>query len=244
MLNGLDLFSGIGGLTLALQPWVRPYAYCENDRHAQAVLLNRMRDGGLPVAPIWDDVRTLSGFDIPHADIIYGGFPCQDISVAGHGIGLAGARSGLYWELHRLVKECRPTFVFLENVPSIRTRGAREVDRSLAELGYSRNWDVISAREVGAAFIGDRWFLFAAADSETLRLEQGRSSGQSRPASTFNSSACDTRLAPWSSERGFEPRVFRDGYGVPFAVDRDRGLGNAVVPEQAREAFKRLCGLK
>lgn len=59
MLNGLDLFSGIGGLALALSPWVRPIAYCENDRYAQGVLLSRMRDGGLPVAPIWDDVRTL-----------------------------------------------------------------------------------------------------------------------------------------------------------------------------------------
>lgn len=59
MLNGLDLFSGIGGLTLALQEWVRPIAYCENDRYAQSVLLSRIADGELPRAPIFSDVTCL-----------------------------------------------------------------------------------------------------------------------------------------------------------------------------------------
>lgn len=92
MLNGLDLFSGIGGLTLALAPWVRPVAYCENDRYAQSVLLSRISSGDLPNAPIWDDVRTLKAWDIPNVDIVYGGFPCQDVSVAGARAGLDGER--------------------------------------------------------------------------------------------------------------------------------------------------------
>jgi len=69
MLNGLDLFSGIGGLSLALSPWVRPIAYCENDRYAQAVLLSRMYDGQLPSAPIWDDVTTLLPELLPGSEI-------------------------------------------------------------------------------------------------------------------------------------------------------------------------------
>lgn len=108
MLNGLDLFSGIGGLSLALAPWVRPIAYCENDRYAQAVLLSRMARSQLRLAPIWDDVRSLSGDTLRWAgtiDIIYGGFPCQDISAAGLGAGLGGERSRLYWEIHRLARE-------------------------------------------------------------------------------------------------------------------------------------------
>ena len=86
MLNGLDLFSGIGGLTVALKRWVEPVAYCEIDQYAQGVLLSRMASGELPVAPIWDDIRTFSDKELSaEVEIIYGGFPCQDISVAGHG---------------------------------------------------------------------------------------------------------------------------------------------------------------
>lgn len=230
---------------MALSPWVRPIAYCEVDRYAQAVLLQRMWRNDIPTAGIWDDVTTLVSELLPGpVDIIYGGFPCQDISVAGHGIGLAGARSGLYWEMHRLCRELKPTFIFLENVPAIRTRGALELAKSLTSLGFDTTWDVISAREVGASFIGDRWFLLAAADSEALRLKQGRISRENRQAAAFHSSACDTRLTPWTPERGFESRIFGVGNGVPFAVDRDRVLGNAVVPAQARIAFERLMGLE
>ena len=81
MLNGLDLFSGIAGLSLALDPWVRPIAYCEIDRYAQGVLLSRMADGQIPVAPIWDDIRTLTAERFggrgsrTEIDIIFGGFP-------------------------------------------------------------------------------------------------------------------------------------------------------------------------
>jgi DNA (cytosine-5)-methyltransferase 1 len=244
VLNGLDLFSGIGGLSIALADWVRVAAYCERDAYAQGVLLSRMSKGDIDPAPIATDIRELLCSQLPkEIDIIYGGFPCQDISVAGHGKGLAGERSGLYWEMHRLIRDIRPSFVFLENVPAIRTRGLKDVVWSLAELGYDCRWDVISAREVGASFIGDRWFLLAAANREALRIEQGRSEGSSRNDETFNPSTCVERLAPWSPERGFESRVFGTGNGIPFAVDRDRALGNAVVPAQAKKAFMRLMGL-
>jgi len=84
MLNGLDLFSGIGGISLALRPWVRTYAYCELDAHAQAVLLSRMQAGAIDYAPIWDDVQTLPIDELRgRIDLLSGGFPCQDISVAG-----------------------------------------------------------------------------------------------------------------------------------------------------------------
>ena len=77
MLNGLDLFSGIGGIGLALEPWVRTIAYCEREPYAQAVLLSKMREGRLPSAPIWDDVRTLRKEVLggQRIDIIFGGFP-------------------------------------------------------------------------------------------------------------------------------------------------------------------------
>ena len=163
MIHGLDLFSGYGGISLALSDWVRPLAYCEIERYAQGVLLSRISEGLLPAAPIWDDVRTFPSEDFRGAiDIIYGGFPCQDISVAGAGKGLEGERSGLFYEVCRLVKELNPSFVFLENVPAIRTRGLRTVIRELTTLGYDCRWTCVSASEVGAPHIRKRWFLLAA----------------------------------------------------------------------------------
>ena len=87
MLNGLDLFSGIGGLSIALNEWVKPIAYCEIEPFCQGVLLSRMATGDVTPAPIWDDIKTLRSPTTEilrgHVDIIFGGFPCQDISVNG-----------------------------------------------------------------------------------------------------------------------------------------------------------------
>jgi DNA (cytosine-5)-methyltransferase 1 len=175
MLLGLDLFSGIGGLTLALAPWVEPVAYCENDRYAQSILLSRMASGSLPSAPIWDDVRTLRGGLLQAApEIITGGFPCQDLSVAGNGAGLAGERSGLFFEIARLASEIRPSFIFLENVPAIRSRGADVVTGRLAELGYDCRWGVLSAFDVGAPHLRDRWWLLAHRNGDRCEVEPQR----------------------------------------------------------------------
>ena len=162
MLNALDLFSGIAGNTLGLGEYTRTIAYCEQDRHAQSVLISRMSDGSIEKAPICTDVTKLDGHELKGIiDIIVGGFPCQDISIAGNGKGLEGERSGLFFEVCRLVKEIKPGFVFLENVPAIRTRGLREVVRSLTDLGYDCRWTCVSAAEVGAPHIRKRWFLLA-----------------------------------------------------------------------------------
>ena len=273
-MNGLDLFSGIGGLSLALSPWVRTIAYCENDRYAQAVLLSRMQTRELEVAPIWDDVRTIKGEMLPPIDIIYGGFPCQDISVAGNSRGLGGERSILFYEVLRLSKEIKPTFLFLENVPGIRTRGLDRIVWELSELGYDCRWDIVSAAEVGAPHIRDRWFLLAHSNGKSVRIESGRGCGPSRKekaltkhdrktvahAARFRWNQGDkdagglstNARAHWAKKRtrpandgwwDIEPDVGRVANGVPFRVDRLRGLGNAVVPAQAREAFIRLSGV-
>ena len=275
MLNGLDLFSGIGGLTLALAPWVRPVAYCENDRYAQSVLLSRIGRAELPWAPIWDDVRTLRGSFSKPVDIIYGGFPCQDISVAGLGAGLAGKRSGLVSEIFRIVDEFTPAFVFLENVPAIRTRGAESVTKELAGRGFDCRWLTLSAAEVGATHRRERWFLMAYSERNGLEGSEHSKTGEReaemrrrltdegspivantarerREQGDSISGGSATRARETEKWRGslfgggwweVEPDVGRVAHGVPARVDRLRGLGNAVVPLQAREAFKRLMGL-
>lgn len=182
---GLDLFSGIGGITKALEGYITPVAYCENDRYCQAVLLSRMAKGELPIAPIWDDVRTLCRAILPnHIDIIYGGFPCQDISIAGLGAGLGGERSGLFFEIIRLVSEIRPRFVFLENVSAITVRGAERVVGEFCRLRYDTRWGILSAADVGANHRRERWWMLAHANGQygERRSERSEPDGQSGPA--------------------------------------------------------------
>lgn len=161
-MNGLDLFSGIGGISMALSEYVKTIGYVEIDKYAQSVLLSRMVDGSIETAPIFRDITKLDGRKLRgHVDIISGGFPCQDISVAGNGKGLEGQRSGLFFEVVRLTKEIRPSFVFLENVPAIRTRGLEQVIKAFAEVGYDCRWTMLTAASVGANHKRERWFLLA-----------------------------------------------------------------------------------
>jgi len=231
---GLDLFSGIGGITKALEGYVRPVAYCDIEPYSRGVLLSRMATGDLPIAPIWDDVTTLTGDMLPPIDIIYGGFPCQDISVAGKQVGLGGSRSGLFFQILRLAKETHTEWLFLENVPNIRTKGLGRVLKELDSIGYDCRWCLLSAADVGANHKRERWFLLA----HTLRPRLEGQRKESRGAKTeFKNFGC----AGWWET---EPAVGRVVDGIPQRVDRLRTLGNAVVPAQAREAFERLMGLK
>jgi DNA (cytosine-5)-methyltransferase 1 len=179
MLNGLSLFTGVGGIDVALSEIVRPVAYCEIDPYCQSVLLQRMQESHLPKAPIWDDIRTLPANELPDIDIIYGGFPCQDISVAGLGKGLAGERSGLFFEIMRLAEEIKPKYLFLENVAAITSRGGLEVVRQITEMGYDCRWCVISAASIGALHKRERWFLLAYSQyNGTFANKIGRSLGK------------------------------------------------------------------
>lgn len=264
MLNGLDLFSGIGGMSIALQEWIRPIAYCEIEPYCQGVLLSRMSANEIGCAPIWDDIRTFNGKGIQgNVDIIYGGFTCQDISVAGHGKGLAGERNGLFFEIVRLAKEIKPIFIFLENVPAITNRGGLQVVREITELGYDCRSDIISAKSVGAKHKRRRWFLLARSNSKS---ERGLPIGKKEEIASIikcNKNVADSRFEcqrclqksgeeDWTSFHDprcsrfleTEPNVGRVADGVPQRVDRIRALGNAVVPQQAKEAFKILMGLK
>jgi DNA (cytosine-5)-methyltransferase 1 len=173
MIKVLDLFSGIGGNTLALSGFTKTIAYCEFDKHAQAVLISRMNDGMIPPAKIFSDVKNLCKKDLDDFDMIVAGFPCQDISCAGKGAGIAsGSRSGLFFEIMRIADETKPKFIFLENVPAIRTRGLNIVLQELTKRGYDCRWTMLSAAQVGAKHKRERWFLLA--NSNEGRLSQTR----------------------------------------------------------------------
>lgn len=228
---------------MALAPWVKPIAYCESDRYCQAVLLSRMRDGAIVRAPIWDDVTTLVSELLPRSgvDLIYGGFPCQDISIAGNGRGLEGERSGLFFEIARLVREIRPSYVFLENVAAIAFRGLDRIAAEMASLGYDCRWDMLRASDVGALHRRERWWLLAYSDSNGLqesRFEQNaKSLGR---ASSSDSVECRLQESFWLPPAG---ELCRVPDGIRPSTHRIRALGNAVVPQCAREAFRRLSGI-
>jgi len=236
-MNGLDLFTGIGGLSIALSEYVTPVAYCEIESYCQCVLLSRMQEGKLFKAPIWDDIKTLSKADLPKIDIIYGGSPCQDISIAGAGKGLEGQRSGLFFELLRLSKEIKPKFIFLENVPAITSRGGMRVVSEFASMGYDCRWCVISAEGVGMPHERKRWFFLAHSNSES---DRGLSSREAKEFPKFRSNTQHNAWNYWSKD---ESKVLRMDDVVSHRVDRTHALGNSVVPPQARKAFELLIGL-
>lgn len=157
-MNVLDLFSGIGGFSLGLErAGMKTIAFCEIDKKAQLVLRKHW-----PNVPIFEDVSTLKKEDLnEQVDVICGGFPCQDISLAGRGAGLEGARSGLWYEFHRLINEIKPRYAIIENVSALRSRGLDKVLWSLAEIGYDAEWHCIPASAVGAPHQRDRIWIVA-----------------------------------------------------------------------------------
>lgn len=238
MLNGLDLFSGIGGISLALKQYVRTVAHCEIDPYCQGVLLSRMGDAQICLAPIWDDITTLFRADLPNdIDIIFGGFPCQGISVAGHGKGLADERSGLFWEIVRLAKEIKPKFLFLENTKGILANGGEEAIHTLTSIGYSCRWITKSCKEVGMPQNRERWFCLAYSNSQSRpRLPCRKKARQPKPRMYFEPKE-------WESWSENESSLLRMADDVSFRLDRTRAMGNSVCIEQTKEAFKELMGL-
>ena len=164
----LALFAGAGGGILGglLIGW-RTVCAVEIDPYARSVLLARQRDGMLQPFPVWDDVRTFDGNPWRgHVDVVSGGFPCQDISCAGKGAGLDGARSGLWSEFARIIGDVRPRYAFMENSPMLVVRGLDRVLADLAAMGFDTEWGVVSAADVGAPHKRDRIWIVAHARGE------------------------------------------------------------------------------
>lgn len=162
-MNELALFAGAGGGILSgnLLGWTTIGAV-EIEPYCREVLLARQRDGILPVFPIWDDVCTFDGTPWRGVvDVVTGGFPCQDISAAGKGAGITGERSGLWKEMHRIIREIRPRYAFMENSPMLTSRGLGTVLGDLAEIGYDAAWTCLSAADCGAPHVRERIWILA-----------------------------------------------------------------------------------
>ena len=177
-----SLFSGIGGIDVAFAAAGFDIRFqVEIDDYCRKVL-TKHAPRYWPNATQFMDVRDVGSHNLPYVDVLFGGFPCQDISIAGNGAGLAGARSGLWYEFRRIIGEIRPGVVFLENVPAITHRGGTDVIAHLTEMGYDTRWGIVGAADAGAPHQRHRWWCVAydmcgrpdeqttLADSETNRV--------------------------------------------------------------------------
>lgn len=221
----------------------------EIDGYARSVLLARQRDGILPAFPIWDDVRTFNGRPWRGiVQVVSGGFPCQDISVAGRGAGIDGDRSGLWEEMSRIIGEVGPQFAFVENSPALTFRGLHRVLGDLAEMGFDAEWGVLGAHHVGAIHKRERiWILaYSNALAEGCKLHDGNSVEMGwRGDSGFSelrrrARGIESRQThPWWA---VEPGICRVVDGLAHRMERLQSLGNGQVPLVAATAFNVLRG--
>lgn len=250
----IDTFSGVGGFSYAAEFLVGGYetiTFVEQNPFCQSILQKHW-----PEVPIHDDIKTFTP-ERGSADVICGGFPCQDISTAGKQAGIKeGTRSGLFYEFMRVVRLVRPNYIVLENVSAIVTNGLDIVLGEIAEAGFNAEWAVISARDLGACHKRSRWWLVAY--SNTIRLPGSKLSLPSLHG-------CDTRreislgnrqaLGPqsrikwntWNKPLNPDWRAYvskpvlpRGDDGLSNRVDRIKALGNAVVPQVAAIPLARI----
>jgi DNA (cytosine-5)-methyltransferase 1 len=181
-----SLFSGIGGLELGLE-WagLGPVKWqVEIDPFCRRVLAKHW-----PEVKRFDDIRTVGREQLGSVDLICGGFPCQDVSSAGKRAGLAGARSGLWFEYARIVGELQPRWVVVENVASGARLWVDRVRTDLGGLGYETLPIPLGAVDVGAPHLRRRIFIvgrLAAADADTqgehARAEHAEVEGAPEPS--------------------------------------------------------------
>lgn len=242
----LDLFSGIGGFSLGLERTggFETVAFCEIEEYPRKVLARHW-----PEVRCYNDVRELNADTLARdgieVDVITGGFPCQDISVAGKRAGISGeTRSGLWSEIVRLIDELSPRIIIVENVANL-LRGPSEkpggwfgrVLGDLAERGYDAEWENIPASAVGATHRRERVWVVAYTDeklrgvmAESFKIRSSNLFAQGLEKGSIHRPDC---LSVPLGRAYANPRGggIRNDNGIPTALDRIGALGNAVVPQ-------------
>jgi len=253
-MNELALFAGAGGGILGgkLLGW-RTVCAVEWEPYPASVLVARQNDGILEPFPVWNDVQTFDGNPWRGiVDVVSGGFPCQDISSAGNGAGIDGARSGMWKQMARIVGEVRPRYVFVENSPMLTSRGLGTVLGDLAALGFDARWGVLGASDLGLPHQRQRiWIL---AHPMQNGWNEGVLSDHDEPEGVNRHKA--KRRKDWfkpdvvsqigrTLEQGWMalPDAARAFNGMASVVDRLAATGNGQVPAVAATAWRMLGGV-
>ncbi len=246
-MNYLDLFSGVGGFAHAMNLAGVPIT---NHYHSEIEdYANRVYARHFPGATNLGDIRGIDGRALPPGEwIITGGFPCQDISVAKHGEGLTGKKSSLWGEMLRVIGEVQPAFAVIENVPGLRTKGLCRVVCGLAGIGYDAEWTTLRADAFGFPQRRERVWIAAYPSSHAGQQpgddeehQEGADVGNlvmPEPAVEGAGAWFDWRDTVRRVSNG-SPFVCGKTDGVPRWLDRNRCLGNAIVPQVAAVILRR-----
>lgn len=231
-LRALSLCAGIGGADLGLRSIgvARTVCYVERESFAAACLVAAMQRGALDDAPIWSDLRS---FDAQAwcgtVDLVVAGYPCQPFSHAGRRRGADDERH-LWPEVLRITRECGARLLFCENVAGHLSLGFADVLANLAASGFDVEWDLFTAREVGAPHRRERLFFLAHSDGSGLERIYEPIRGEHLQSTERN------LRGKWEAE----PNVDRVASRIPAGLDRLRALGNAIVPQVAALAWNTL----
>jgi DNA (cytosine-5)-methyltransferase 1 len=241
-----SLFAGIGGFDLGFErAGFKTVWQVEIDEYCRRVL-----ERHFPKARRFGDVKECSGHrpkplccikpcHLEHVDVVTGGFPCQDISFAGSGRGLDGERSGLWAEYFRIVRELRPAVLVVENVAALLQRGIERVLGDLASIRYDAEWSVVSGCSLGSTHMRRRLFIVAYAD----RID-GRPRVRHTVAPTFwplqEIDSFSSARTGWKARLANPSELYRDADGIPFGLERNRAIGNSVMPAQSQWIAERI----
>jgi DNA (cytosine-5)-methyltransferase 1 len=238
MYRAASFFSGVGAMDYAavagFDGRLQIAHLCEIDAYKRSIL-RKHAPSYWPGAIIHEDIRHVSGDTLGQLDLIYGGFPCTDISAAGRGAGLSGPQSGLWYQLGRIISQARPRAVVLENVPTIKVRGGLEVVGQLTTMGYDGVWITLPAFAFGSPLYRLRWFYVGITDCNGYAGQAGQDHGVHPPAiGTGGASQSvavgyetqSTRQArggrlTWVSRRSKRGRVGGRGRQSPVGGDAD-----------------------
>jgi DNA (cytosine-5)-methyltransferase 1 len=238
VLTMLDLFSGIGGFSLAAS-WtggIKTVMFCENEPYCQKVLKKHWPD-----IPIHDDIRTLRGEDVGTVDIVCGGFPCQPFSCAGKRRGKEDDRY-LWPEMFRVIQETKPTWVVGENVAGLIYLALEDCFIDLEGAGYEVQPFIIPACGVGAPHRRDRVWIIANTQSNTM--EKQKMVGQRDHLRQIQKQSGRMGGAQWSAWTDNQPPMVGMDDGVPDWVDRSKALGNAIVPQVVYPVFQAIVDIE
>lgn len=259
MLASLDLFSGIGGFSLAFRGVLTTVAYCEIDPQCRRVLENAMHRGFIDTAPIFEDVQKLTPSDVPQRGrgirVITAGFPCQDISSAAGGAnrkGIMGERSSLFAQVVRLARDLPSVdLVVLENSPNIVNRGEDIVVSAFNDIGFDVYCSIYAATDVLALHIRKRWVAFAVKRGRLSHVLKGLPSQLQKVHTNAHVESVQKQLgAFWDRWETLFPPCRRliskqqsiAGWGTGAQCLRVSGMfGNSVVPQMLRLTLVIMC---